>query len=185
MICKKCSKEISDDSIFCEFCGNKTKKEEVASKMATRPSIEKSESSNVIQNEKLKQMADHLGFLGYEIEKLESSEDDKRESIFARHPSNFDFSLLEVYEGFIILRVLMSTKGKPSPEIDAFLNDMNKAFVISKIYREIENEIVYLRIEAIYTGVYIKDLFAKFMDINIREHNQLRVSDDFTKLFVG
>ncbi len=28
MICKKCKKEIDDDSKFCEFCGNKTLKDE-------------------------------------------------------------------------------------------------------------------------------------------------------------
>lgn len=184
MYCKNCGKNIPDSSVFCEFCGNKIRKEDETTKTDTKVPAEKIEINKEIKNEKIKKMASHLEFLGYEIEKLETDENDKRDSIFAKHPNNLDFTLLEVFPDFVILRALMATKKKPSSEIDAFINDMNKVFVISKIYREVEDEIVYLRVESIYTGAYIKDIFAKFMDINIRENNQLRSSDNFSKLFV-
>lgn len=184
MFCEKCEKNISEDSVFCEFCGNETKKEQKIAKDSIKANEAPMKDTSSIQNEKLKQMANHLEFLGYQIEKLEATKEDKRETVFAGHPNNLNFTLLEAYPGFIILRALMSTKKPPSPEIDAFLNDINKSFVISKIYREIENNIIYLRIESIYTGDYIKELFGRFMDINIREHNQLRSLDNFIKLFV-
>ena len=193
MFCTDCGKSLEKDSVFCEFCGAKQAEAgpttEPGASISDQVMSLKGESpinaSKEILNKELKQMADHLEFLGYGIEKLETSGDDKRENVFAQHPSNLDFTLLEVFPGFIILKVLMATKKKPSSEIDAFINDMNKNFIISKIYREIENETVYLRIESIYMGVYVKDLFVKFMDLNIRDHNQLRSSDDFTNLFVN
>lgn len=37
MICKKCKKQIEDDSIYCRFCGKKQKSEEVPRKIQKRP----------------------------------------------------------------------------------------------------------------------------------------------------
>jgi len=184
MFCEKCGKKISDDSAFCEFCGQKIECGEKKENLSLEKKKGQKKENDQIASDNLKQIANHLEFLGYEIHRNELTEKDKRESLFVNHPDNLNLTILEMLPNFIIFRTLMATEKKPSAKIDAFLNDMNKNFLISKIYREVEDNKVYLRIESVYIGDYVKDIFGRFIDMNIREHSQLRASDDFGNLFV-
>lgn len=179
MFCEQCGKKISDDSLFCEFCGGKIKQEE---RHETIKSVEKQKSPKVIQNESLKQIANHLEFLGYEVKKLDI--DGEREFIFAKHSKNNNIVFWEMFPGFTMFKVSLTTEKKPSAKIDAFINDTNKVLEISKLYYDIDENVLTLRFEAIYVGNYIKETFGQFYDIFTNDQQKGCSLNDFSKLFL-
>jgi hypothetical protein len=107
MHCEKCKKKISEDSIFCEFCGHKISREIHVSK--------KKKKEDIIKEITLKHIANHLEFLGYEIEKLDS--EGEREFIAARHAKENNLLYWQVYPNFILFKTgLKTSKASSSPK---------------------------------------------------------------------
>ena len=75
MICRNCSKNIDEDSKFCQFCGEKS---------------EKAEDTKIEDVDK--QFIDHLEFLGYEVEKLEAQNSSQRYLAKHKNRSNLIFN---------------------------------------------------------------------------------------------
>ncbi len=183
MFCEKCGKNIAEESVFCEFCGNKigSKKEEKQEIIAETPKkIDKKEAA--ILNKTLKQIADHLEFLGYKIEKLEMPND--RELIAARHEIHNNYLFHEVLAGVTLFQVSLSTGKKKDKKMDEVVNIANKNFLISRFYFDVEDDLVVLRIEAVYMGDYSKEAFARFEEQFKREQSQLIQFEEF-KIFLN
>lgn len=183
MFCEKCGKNIPDNSIFCEFCGNKIMQEEIVTEKIVKAPKENIKNLKVIQNENLKQITNHLEFLGYEVRKLDMEGD--REFIFAKHAKNNNVIFWEMFPNFVMFKVSLTTEKKPSEKIDAFINNANKNLEISKLYYDIDDAILTLRFEAIYVGAYVKETFGQFHELFENDQKRVCSLDDFSKLFVG
>jgi uncharacterized membrane protein YvbJ len=180
MFCEKCGKNIADDSIFCEFCGHKNKEE----KSTPHKKEEKKKVGGLtsIENETLKQMASHLEFFGYEIEKLNS--ESKMEIVAARHTKENNIVLWQIYPSFILFRTGLKTSKSPSSEIDDFINKINKILEITKVYYEmIDNELT-IQFEAIFNGKYDKEIFGQFIDFFKNDQVKMCSVEEFNKLFI-
>lgn len=183
MFCEKCGKNIAEESVFCEFCGNKIgiKKEGKQEITAETPKkIDKKDAT--ILNKILKQIADHLEFLGYKIEKLEMS--NNREIIAARHEIHNNYLFHEVLAGVTLFQVSLTTSKKKDKNMDEVVNIANKNFLISRFYFDVEDDLVVLRIEAVYMGDYSKESFARFEEQFEKEQSQLIQFEEF-KIFLN
>lgn len=135
-------------------------------------------------NNLLDQLGNHLEFLGYKIEKQEPKADSNRLLIIASHSKNNNIVLFEMSPGFVLLKVSLTTQRKPTPEMDAFINEANKKFDISKFYYDVDSELAIIRFEAIYTGIYSKELFGQFVDFFQKDQDRLGLLDNFSKIFL-
>lgn len=180
MFCEKCGKNIADDSIFCEFCGHKNKEE----KSTPHKKEEKKKVSGLtsIENETLKQMANHLNFLGYEIEKLNS--ESKMELVVARHTKENNILFWQIYPNFILFRTGLKTSKSPSSEIDDFINKINKILEITKVYYEMIDDELTIQFETIFNGKYGKEIFGQFIDFFKNDQLKMCSVEEFNKLFI-
>lgn len=159
-------------------------KEGVVSSPSQSIGMEKSvlvEATEKMKNIELKQMADHLEFLGYQIKRIEL--DNGKELVTAVHPTNNNFMFFDLMTGFTLFRVNLSTEKRYEAEMDKAINRVNQDLGLSKIYYEMEDDIVVLRIEAVYVGEYKKERFGSFYELF--ENDQKRIFQlDASKVFL-
>lgn len=132
----------------------------------------------------LDKFGNHLEFLGYKIEKIEPKEEGEVGIVIATHPQNNNIVFFEMMPNFVIFQVSLSTKKSPSSDMDAFLNNANKHFYISKLFYKVDANLAVIKFEAVYTGDYSKELFAQFYDLFEKDQNLLGSLDNFTKVFL-
>lgn len=180
MFCEKCGKNIADDSIFCEFCGHKNKEEKTTPHK--KEEKKKVDGLTSIKNETLKQMANHLNFLGYEIEKLDLKDD--KEFVVARHSKNNNIIFWEMFPNFVMFKVSLTTQKKSSAKVDAYMNEANKDLDFTKVYYDIDKGVLTLGLEAVYIGEYVKQTFGQFYEIFEKDQQRFTLLDDFNKLFI-
>ncbi len=187
MFCTQCGKQIAGDSSFCEHCGTKLPKTVGANNVER----EKEESINVegdsivvpkeIKNRDLKSMADHLEFLGYKIEKLDI--EGEREWVAARHATNNNYIFRELSPSLTLFQAGLKSEKKYEAKMAESVNELNKVLNITKVYCEFEDGLALLRIEAVYTGEYVKEEFARFQEQFERDQSLMSQLDCF-KVFL-
>lgn len=180
MFCTKCGKEIAADSVFCEFCGTKVEVKSAPSQESQpkKNDTPQKKQAEEITNKTLQQMASHLEFLGYEIERLEIGEN--KEWVAARHPQSNNYLFFELLPNFILFQVSLRTDKKSNSKMDEAINKMNKALAISRVYYEVdEDKKVLLRIESVYSSDYQKERFARFRDTFESEQKMLSNLEEF------
>ena len=183
MHCEKCGEKISEESVFCEFCGNKIQEEKGVSKTAAIISEENTKDAGIIQNENLKQISNHLEFLGYEVNKLDLG--GEKEFISAKHSKNNNILIFELFPNFVMFKVSLTTQKKSNIKMDAYVNNANKNLLITKFYYDFEDSVLILRFEAVYVGKYVKEIFGQFHEIFENDQKSGCAFEDFSKLFVG
>lgn len=183
MFCTNCGKQIPDDSSFCEFCGIKVVAE---SQMKTEKNSgvkkdtvkEKVHGISDIKNETLRYMASHLEFLGYQIEREEIEQN--KELITATHPTNNNFLFFEMSPDFILFKAGLRVDKKPTQEMDAAINLINKALLISRVYYDTDGKsLTVIRVEAAYQGKYIKEGFARFHEFFEKDQQLMTQVEEF------
>lgn len=132
----------------------------------------------------LEQIANHLEFLGYKIEKIEPKKEGDKELVIATHAKNNNMVIFEMLPSFIMFRVNLTSERKPSTEMDTFLNDANKKFDVAKVFYDNEDDNAVLRFEAIYIGEYSKEIFGQFYDMFEKDQKRIVVLDNFSKIFL-
>jgi|GEM_PF-1365888 len=182
MFCEKCGKKISDDSAFCEFCGQKIECGEKKENLSLEKKKGQEKENDQIASDNLKQIANHLEFLGYEIEKLSSA--GEREFIAARHAKDNNMVYWLVYPNFILFRTGLKTSKKPSPKMDDFINKVNKILEMSRVYYEMIDDNLTIQFEAVFSGKYNKELFGQFLDFFKNDQTRTCSFEDFNKLFI-
>lgn len=190
MFCTKCGKKIEEGSIFCEFCGTEQVKVELAKE--TEPTVLEpvkelknetlAEVPKEIINKELNKFADHLEFLGYEIEKLAL---DNIERVVARHTNKNNCVFFQMMPNLSLFQVNFTTEKKHNPIMDVAVNSINKELGLSRFYYDIgkEDNLVVFRIEAMYVGSYSKEEFALFQDRFEKEQGLIFQHESF-KIFL-
>lgn len=185
MFCPHCGKQVPVDSAFCEFCGAKIVSEEtgeaamdVQKPKDTKQEVEKRNDTSSIHDEKLKQIANHLEFLGYQIEREEN--DQHKEVITATHLTNNNFLFFEMLPDYVLFKAGLRVDKKPTQEMDVAINQINKALLISRVYYDTDGKsLEILRIEASYQGKYIKEDFARFHEIFEKDQQLMTQVEEF------
>jgi hypothetical protein len=176
MFCPQCGKKIAVESVFCEHCG--TKIDESSHAVEKKEEVEELKNKITdIQNPNLRNMANHLEFLGYGISRLELAEN--AEWVVAKHESNNNWVFHQVMDSVTFVQVRLRTGKKHIAKMDKAVNALNSVLDISRFYYAVEDGLVELRIEAIFTGAYSKDLFSKFYDLFERDQKRLSANEEF------
>lgn len=172
MKCVSCDKTISEDSIFCEFCGTKI---EEPNKKAAKKTTKEPENIVMIKN--------HLEFLGYEVG--ENYGEDGKFNYFAKHANKSNLFINYIPDfGFLFTSNWGFEKEKIAKNRGKFLeivNEMNRtAFLGAYCLTESEDT---LNCAAFYPYEYSKKTFSKFIEFfesEIRKKLQTKGTDDFT-----
>jgi len=189
MFCTNCGKQVPEDGSFCEFCGTKISSEEQEEKMidaqepkeAMQTTEKKNDTAN-IKNEKLKEMASHLEFLGYQIEWEENEQN--RDLITATHLTNNNFLFFEILPDHVLFKAGLRVDKKPSQAMDVAINQINKILLISRVYYDTDGKTLeIIRIEATYQGEYNKEKFSRFHEIFVKDQ-QLMIQVEEFKAFL-
>lgn len=161
MNCKNCNNDLPIDAKFCNKCGK------------------------AAEYSKLDKINNHLEFLGYTVEFIKASEDGGKDLYAARHSQHNSLIFLEIMPDFILFRVNLITKKKPSPEIYEYINNANSQLLGFKVYSEIEEGLIVLRFDCVYPGHYNKEIFGQFINIlNNDVQNFYKSNENFNRIFL-
>jgi len=132
----------------------------------------------------MEQIANHLEFLGYRIDKKVPG--DKKPYFIAYHSTRNNLVVIQYEPNFIYFRTNLTSVKPPSSNMDAFVNKANHSFSVSRFYYD-KNEKekgTILRFSAMYIGEYSKEIFGKFIDMYKRDQDMVRGMENFTKTFL-
>ena len=131
----------------------------------------------------MKQLADHLEFLGY---KIEISGKEVKPYIIARHDINYNVVIEEPYPNFIYLRTYIIAPKAYSPAMTEFLNKAVQRFDITSIFvtEEKGSTGITLNYVALYTGAYSREIFGSFFDMYKKDLDKIRYMDNYENLFI-
>lgn len=118
-------------------------------------------------NNTFEKIINHLEFLGYDVEAVETAKEGEKKYFLAKHPSKSNYLFYEIGPNLLIFRARYTTTKEYSSAMDKFINKGNYTMNITKVTYEIEeNNTPTLIFESTYLGQYQKDLFGQFFDIN-------------------
>lgn len=181
MFCPNCGKKISGDSTFCEQCGTKLN----ASNSIEAPKTENAGGFQIedIQSLTLRDIANHLEFLGYSISRLELRED--TEWVIAKHEDNNNWILQQPSEGIIFVQIRLNTGKKHTAAMEKAVNTLNSVLDITRFFYTVDEAdgLVEVRIESIYTGKYVKELFSKFYEMVENDQKRLVTNEKFEAFY--
>jgi hypothetical protein len=170
MNCTNCGNQLPSDAKFCNNCGKSV-------------GVETTNAGVVKINKVIEQISNHLEFLGYKTEFIKASKKGEKDVIFATHPQHTNKVLFELFPNLIMFRINLTTKAPFKEEMNIFLNRANKVLNCLKVFYDIEENMVVLRFEAVYTGEYNKEVFAQFLDLLENDITLFRRLENFDKLF--
>src|SRR3989344_8853245 len=149
MFWKKCGHKANAEDKFCEECGELIPrgKSEVTSEKPTSKTETKVQEPKVFQNKALEHIANHLEFLGYQIEKEPSENQDKKEVLLATSVKNHNIVGIAIESGIVILRSTFRVEKAASTQMDAAINLLSSKLDVCNVYYEIEDGKVSLRFE--------------------------------------
>jgi hypothetical protein len=161
--CNNCGEQIDVNAKFCTYCGAKMQAPEMIS--GVKHSAAPKEPQPKL-NDNLEKISEHLEFLGYKLEKIKAKHKDSKDLIIATHIQKNNLVIISITPTMSLFKIQLTTKKRHVAEMDAFVNDANKALVFAKFYTEIDSESkeVLLVLEAMYTGDYDKESFAEFIE---------------------
>lgn len=159
MICKNCSKNIDDDSKFCQFCGEKSEKPE-----------------DIKLEDVDKEFIEHLEFLGYEVEKLDSQGTSQRYLAKHKNRSNLIFNTIKnTGISFVSFYTLDDKKiAKNREGMLEVINKMNNQALFCGFSLSTDNALV---CAALHLGKYSKKEFSDFLEL-YESDIQARIKDE-------
>lgn len=169
MHCKKCNMKVSDESVYCEYCGDQLEiqKESPANQNEIR-NEKKVIKKNKSEPENLLSIKNHLEFLGYDIGENVADEGEYR--YYSSHPVKSNLIIYYVRDfGFLFTCNWKFQKNKIASKRTQFLNlinEMNKMAVLGSYCLNDEET---LNCATFYPDIYSKKIFSNFIDSFERE----------------
>ena len=165
MNCKNCGVKVEEGAKFCASCGTRM---EAALKADTK-------TLSAIKN--------HLEFLGYTVELTEAKKEGEMNMILAKHNKDTNFVAIEIQPNIINFRANFSTDKPQAPEMDKAINELGSKLDVANIFYEIEDGKAILRADAVYTGDYTKDVFARFFSLLNKDIGKIFLLESSKKAF--
>lgn len=135
--------------------------------------------------ETLKQVLSHLEFLGYELEKIPSENNDELECCMAIHPTLNNLLIIDSYPHFITFLIKLTCNKPMSIDMLKYINNVTPSLLISNAScMEFENNQTILNFQATYIGEYSKELFGQFCNFLEEDQNRFRSSEGFNEIFI-
>ena len=191
MFCKKCGHKANTGDKFCEECGEliphvkaDASADVTIEKPVSHPEI-KIEAPKVFKNRVLEHIADHLEFLGYQIEKELPQSQGKQEVLLATSVKNHNIVGFAVESGIVIVRSTFSIEKAVSAQMDAAVNLLSSKLDVCNVYYEVNDGKVSLRFESVFTGEYSKELFGKFLNYFSKDIDKMYLIESVNNAFVN
>ncbi len=103
--------------------------------------------------------------------------------LITNHPNKARFVIFDLLPDLVLFRANFTTEKKPSVEMDRFLNTVNRSNTISRVFYDLDGELVVLRFESVYTGQYSRETFSQFWDALQDDLKRLWTLDAAAKVF--
>jgi hypothetical protein len=121
--------------------------------------------SQGIGDETLRLIANHLGFLGYDITITKVGQDDE---CYAVHDRQFNIRILKAWKfsDALLLQIRVSLSEYDVNNVGIQINNINKEAILSRVYyTEGEDGTGMMYIEVTYIGPYVKKNFTAIYDL--------------------
>lgn len=135
----------------------------------------------------VEQLADHLEFYGYKIEKREPPEKGRPPLYMARAQSRPTLRFYEQAPYFVLFRSGFRSQRQPGEEMRDLFNRVNERMLVSRAYWEpLEpGPGIVVTFESTFIGGYKKDLFAMFYDMMLKDGRIIYDLADCDRLFIS
>lgn len=110
----------------------------------------------------LEQMANHLEFLGYSVERTPAKADGEKSLILAKHSQNPNVVAIEMQPGWTLFRSSFGINKPVSQAMDIAISELSRTTDVANPHYAVEDGKVNLRFDSSYTGNYSKDVFGNF-----------------------
>jgi hypothetical protein len=134
-------------------------------------------------NRTIDQIADHLELLGYSTERKGPQKAGEKYMVLVDHPTKVKFVALEFSPNIIWFQANLNTEKKVVVEMSDFANELNRNFLISKLFYDAVEGLAVIRFRAVYTGAYAKDIFGQFWEAIQNDLQQLFTLDGKARIF--
>jgi hypothetical protein len=137
----------------------------------------------------LDEIANHLEFFGYTIEKKEREDAANSFNYYARHERHYNIRFFEIYKNnYVCFQICFWHDGldiNTSTLAEAF-NEFNRKGIVTKFYytRDKDGSRVFVYAEAIFIGDYTKQSFGLFYDRFKAEEKDAFESASYKNCFI-
>lgn len=165
MNCKNCGSKLEDGAKFCAACGTKVE------------AVQKTDTKN------LGAIKNHLEFLGYTAELTEATKEGEMNMLIAKHNKDTNFVVIEIQPNIVNFRANFTTEKSHSPQMDSAINELGSKLDVANIFYEMDEGKAILRIDAVYTGEYSKDVFGRFFSLLNKDIGKIFLLESSRKAF--
>ena len=130
----------------------------------------------------LEQIANHLEFLGFAIEKT-PGKDDVKPMLVAKSDKEPTLVIIELSPGWTFFRSNFGINKAASTAMDTAINKLSGVSDVVNPHYVVEDGKVTLRFDASYTGNYSKDVFGKFISNVLSDIKKMYRIPDVFKVF--
>ena len=137
-------------------------------------------------NAVLDEIANHLEFFGYSIEKKESDENTNKFTYYAQHEVQNNIRFFEIYKNFVLFQICFYRDELPTSALAETFNELNRKSMLAKFYYTFDKDSsrVFVYTEAIFMGDYTKQSFGIFYDKFKTEEKSAFQSDAYKNCFI-
>jgi hypothetical protein len=136
----------------------------------------------------LEDIANHLEFFGYTIEKKERKESANNFNYYASHERYNNIRFFEIYKNYVCFQICFWLDGltMDTSALAETFNEFNRKSILAKFYYTLDKDgsRVFVYTEAIFIGNYTKPSFGLFYDRFKVDEKDAFESDSYKNCFV-
>jgi len=138
-------------------------------------------------NAVLDEIANHLEFFGYTIEKKEWKDNPDKFTYYAEHEVQNNMRFFEIYKNFVLFQLCFYKEEVPTSALAETFNELNRQGVLAKFYYTLDKDSsrIFVYMEALFMGDYTKQSFGIFYDRFKAEEKNAFESDLYKNCFVA
>ena len=137
-------------------------------------------------NTVLDEIANHLEFFGYTIEKKEWKDNPDKFTYYAEHEVQHNIRFFEIYKNFVLFQLCFYKEDLPTAALAETFNEMNEKSTLAKFYYTLDKDSsrIFVYMEALFMGDYTKQSFGIFYDRFKAEEKNAFQSDAYKNCFI-